>query len=142
MKHQIFVNLKRFDVPRQAGGICPVDDPTQWIETIIADTVALGLGQHAHVQLTYLLPEGLLPTAIKQLQQYKPSETQQIAIGCQGVHWDDIAVGGNFGAFTSVIPASAARNMGCAWAMIGHSEERRFKLQVMNAFDDRVVART
>ena len=28
---QIFVNLKRFEVPKSQGGLCPVEDPITWI---------------------------------------------------------------------------------------------------------------
>ena len=48
-----------------------------------------------------------------------------ISIGCQGVHWDDIVKGGNFGAFTTSRPAAAMAALGCSAVIIGHCEERR-----------------
>ena len=41
------------------------------------------------------------------------------------------AVGGNFGAFTTNRPASIAKAMGCTSTIIGHCEERRDKLGIM-----------
>ena len=31
-----------------------------------------------------------------------------IEVGCQGVHWDDVRPGKNFGAFTTSVPAAAS----------------------------------
>jgi len=135
---QILVNLKRFEVSKQYGGLCPIDDPITWIEQVMAETVEWGLGQEPRVALTYLLPEGLLSAAARELARHPLSARVGIALGCQGLHWQDIAPGGNFGAFTSSLPARAAAGLGCTWAMIGHSEERRAKLQVMAALDPAV----
>ena len=41
---EIYVNLKRFEVPRKLGGLCPMDEPTSWIETVMQETVDSGLG--------------------------------------------------------------------------------------------------
>ena len=49
-----------------------------------------------------------------------------VKVGCQGVHRADTAVGGNFGAFTTLRPASAAVALGCESVIIGHCEERNF----------------
>ena len=57
---EIHVNLKRFDVPRRFGGICPMEDPIEWIEAIISRTVELKLGLIDDLHLNYLLPEALL----------------------------------------------------------------------------------
>jgi len=54
-----------------------------------------------------------------------PSEPR-LEIGCQSVHDEDTAPGGNFGAFTTFRPASAMRQLGCTWTIIGHSEERAY----------------
>ena len=133
--HKIFVNLKRFEVPRKAGGLCPADNPVKWIESVIDKTVAFGLGSLDKVQLTYVFPEGLVAAGAKKLSRFSKSKTKHLAIGCQGVHWEDIRPGKNFGAFTASLPAASARNLGATWAIIGHSEERRAKLQVMQAFE-------
>ncbi len=131
----IFVNLKRFEVPQFLGGICPVSDPQVWIADVIQKSIDLGLGKLPGSHLVYLLPEGLIATAQRVLASHFPTEPGTIAIGCQGVHWRDIETGQNFGAFTSSLPAKAAAALGCTWSIIGHSEERRAKLQVIEAFE-------
>lgn len=136
--NQIFVNLKRFEVSRRLGGLCPLDQPTQWIDSVIDRSVELGLGQLPDTHLTYMLAEGLVAGAVKRLAGFKPALTRQIAIGCQGVHWEDIAPGKNFGAFTTSQPATAVRQLGATWAIIGHSEERKAHAQVMAAYDPSV----
>lgn len=130
-----FINLKRFDVPRSMDGLCPIDDSQKWITHVIQNSVELGLGKLNGVNLNYLLPEGLVATARRVLEDFPREESGTITIGCQGVHWQDVEKGKNFGAFTSSLPAKAAAALGCQWAMIGHSEERRSKFQVIEAYD-------
>jgi triosephosphate isomerase len=132
---EIFINLKRFDVSKKYGGLCPVDDPIHWIENVIDESVKYELGTMPGIQVYYLLPEGLISAAANKLHSYPKVKTRAIAIGCQGVHWDDISPGGNFGAFTTSLPASAAKSLGCSWAIIGHSEERKSKLQIITTFE-------
>ncbi len=136
---QIFVNLKRFDVPRKLGGVCPLDDPIGWIESVITQSVELGLGAHENLALTFLLPEGLVPTAARCLARFPIERRKMLAIGVQGVHWDDVRPGKNFGAFTTSVPAVAAANLGSQWAIIGHSEERRAKSQILSAYDPTIA---
>ncbi len=136
---EIYVNLKRFDVPKKLGGLCPSDDPLVWIEGVVRETVDLGMGALPGLQLVYLLPEGLVSVARKTLESFPVERTGMIGIGCQGVHWDDVEPGKNFGAFTSAQPAAAAVSLGSTWAIIGHSEERRFKYQVIQAFEPAVA---
>ena len=135
---QIFVNLKRFDVPRKLGGVCAMEDPLAWIESVMDQSVELGLGAHADLSLVYLLPEGLAGAAIRRLTKAPAAQRRMIEVGSQGVHWDDVRPGKNFGAFTTSVPAAAAANLGCRWAIVGHSEERRSKLQVMAAYEPAV----
>jgi triosephosphate isomerase len=132
---EIYVNLKRFDVPRSLGGLCPVDDPLAWIESVMTDSLAMLEGAGGALSLAYLLPESLIPAAVSVLAGADGQSAAMLSVGCQGVHWDNVRAGGNFGAFTTALPAAAARNLGCTWAIIGHSEERRFKGQVMRAYD-------
>ena len=132
---EIYVNLKRFDVPKSLGGLCPEEDPVIWINGVVRDTIELGMGEHPALKLVYLLPEGLIPEAKKTLFSFPEDRRKMLAVGCQGVHWDDVKPGGNFGAFTTALPAAAAKALGSTWAIIGHSEERRFKLEIMRTFD-------
>ncbi len=135
----IFVNLKRFDIPQQDGGICPADDPVKWVESIIAESIELGLGQKANLQLHYMLPEGLVHPALEKRAQFASDSTYNLHIGIQGVYPQDVRVGGNFGAFTTFTPAAAAAALGAEWALIGHSEERKDKLSIMARYDPEIA---
>lgn len=137
---EIYVNLKRFDVPKSLGGLCPIEDPIAWIEAVMVDSIQAGMADHPELQLVYLLPEGLVPPAVAAIQRYPAESRPNLHIGCQGVHWDNVAPGGNFGAFTTAVPAAAARTLGSTWAIVGHSEERRFKTQIIQAYDPDALA--
>ena len=132
---EIFINLKRFDVPKSLGGICPVENPKQWIENITDQSVKLGIGNLEDINVTYLLPEALIIPAIEKLSTYPEKQTSSINIGCQGVYRENVKPGGNFGAFTTNLPAAAAKNMGCTWSIIGHSEERKDKLSIIERYE-------
>jgi triosephosphate isomerase len=133
--HEIFINLKRFDVPKDMGGICLESDPQKWTEDIIADTVKFGLGKLEDVNITYILVEGLVLCANNKLKEFSADETKNINIGVQGVFRDDVTPGGNFGAFSANRPAAAMKNLGCTWTMNGHSEERLDKFTMFSIFD-------
>ncbi|MCG8515286.1 MAG: triose-phosphate isomerase [Halanaerobiales bacterium] len=132
---EILVNLKRFDVPRKKGGICPFDNPEDWINSVIEKTVRLGLGEISDISLTFFLPEALIISAVNKLKQSPLAKGHNIRIGSQGVFRKDINPGVNFGAFTTNLPATAAKNMGCSWTIIGHSEERADKLGILEEFE-------
>ncbi len=131
----IFINLKRFDIPKSLGGICLYDDPVKWTYDIIDECIRFGMGKIRDARVVFLFPEALLRFAHDKLKEFSPVERKSIFIGSQGVFRQDVSKGGNFGAFTTNLPASAAINLGADWSMIGHSEERRDKLGVMLAYD-------
>ena len=135
---EFFVNLKRFEVPRGLGGVCGERDPKKWIQSVMRKTLEFGLGRYEGMSLTFLLPEALVIPAAEIARGYLPSEKGYLHIGCQSVYRDNVTRGGNFGAFTSLLPASAAANMGCTWTMIGHSEERKDKFDIIAAYDPMV----
>lgn len=137
---RIFVNLKRFDIPRRMGGVCPSANARDWIEWVVDRSIANGLGGLAGLEITFLLPEGFILAAVERLARYPADRARGISLGCQGVFHQDVAPGGNFGAFTTHLPASAAKNLGCTWAIIGHSEERRSKLGIIERFDPALAA--
>jgi len=116
----IFVNLKRFDVPPELGGVNRIAPCSQWAEKIISG-VSPGLKKHSGKQavFTMFFPEAHITQAVN------AKKDSPVKIGCQGVHWDDIAPGGNFGAFTTSKPAAALTALGCESVIIGHCEERR-----------------
>ena len=99
----IFINLKRFEVPKQLGGICPQDDPQAWIDWVIGKTLARVHEHESAVHYTYFLGEGLIHTAVNTMKQSPQSGGSSLSIGSQGVHWQDITSGGNSGAFTSLL---------------------------------------
>jgi triosephosphate isomerase len=140
MSKIIFVNLKRFDVPKRLGGVCLVNDPILWIESVIDECVGLGIGTLQGVKVVMFLPEALIANAIFQLCSYAPDRTVTLSIGCQGVFREDVAPDGNFGAFTTNRPATAMQNLGCDWVMIGHSEERQDKLGIIAKYDPLVFS--
>ena len=117
---EICINLKRFDIPKKFGGLCPIDQPKVWIEDIIKETAQLCNSYDKTLSITYFLPESLIIPASLAVKKYNA----KISIGSQGVHWQDTESGGNFGAFTTSLPASAALTSGASWALIGHTEER------------------
>ncbi len=133
--NEIFVNLKRFDVPKSLGGICPMDDPKEWIEWVIAESVKYKLGQLNDMELVYMLPEALIIPAVEKLKSFSAEETKTLHIGSQGVFRQNVEAGVNFGAFTTNLPAAAAANMGCTGSIIGHSEERKDKQQIIGQFE-------
>ncbi|MDR0388703.1 MAG: triose-phosphate isomerase [Spirochaetaceae bacterium] len=118
-KKYIFVNLKRFDIPAETGGVNRVAPPGKWAETIISG-VSAGLEKYRdRAVFTFFFPEAHVAQAAA------AAKDTSLSTGCQGVHWEDVAPGGNFGAFTSLRPASAMKALGCASVIIGHCEERR-----------------
>jgi triosephosphate isomerase len=131
----IFINLKRFDVPRSKGGICPKDNPKEWIEWVIEESINNKLGVLEDITVSYLLPESLLIPAIEKLNSYSEEETKNISIGSQGVYREDVNPKGNFGAFTTNLPAACAKGMGASWSIIGHSEERKDKLGIIESYE-------
>ncbi len=132
---KIFVNLKRFEVAKSRGGICPDENPVAWIQGVIKESIALGLGKMDGVRVAYMLPEALLVPALAELAKVPAADAAGFALGSQGVYREDVAPGGNFGAFSANRPAAAIAGLGCAWAMNGHSEERRDKLGMIALYD-------
>lgn len=139
---EIYVNLKRFDIPERYGGICPEEDPVKWIRNIVKSTVELGLGKMKEVNVTYFLPEALLVPALEEFRLVPEEERAHFQIGCQGVYREDVAEGGNFGAFTTNRPAASMKALGGNWVMIGHSEERKDKLSLLSAYDPEIGSDT
>lgn len=134
----IFVNLKRFDIPAEAGGICPDRDSAVWAKKIVDKTVEQGLHSRSGVRIVYFFPQSLLVPVREALGAHSPAVTEAVFLGCQGVFREDVAPGGNFGAFTTNLPAKAAAALGCSWALVGHSEERKDKFDIIAAYDEGV----
>ncbi|WP_440896729.1 triose-phosphate isomerase [Amphibacillus sp. Q70] len=126
---KIYLNLKRFDIPAEYGGVNRLTTPQQWGEYIVKQTQSkLAEYDQGDVEFVMYLPEAHLIHAIGALDQ-----THSIKIGSQSVYRADTAKGGNFGAFTSNRTANAMKALGCTDTIIGHLEERIDKTGVLEA---------
>ena len=147
----IFLNLKRFDIQRNFGGVNSLVSPVEW-GSHIAGELEVGLGSLATksglnlegYQFPVFFPEAHLIPAGKALEAKSGSPAAaRLQLGCQSIYSQDVEVGGNFGAFTSLRTASAMKQLNCQWVIIGHSEERRAKANVMTlagAEPDKVIS--
>ena len=126
MKH-LYLNLKRFDVPVEYGGVNRIAPLKDWGSYIVAHTQG-GLKHYdpSQVEFVQYFPEAHILGAVGARCEGSP-----VQVGCQGVYRMNTAVGGNFGAFTTNRPASAARAMGCTSTIIGHCEERNDKAGIL-----------
>ena len=126
MKH-LYLNLKRFDVPVEYGGVNRIAPLKDWGSYIVAHTQE-GLKHYdpSQVEFVQYFPEAHILGAVG-----ARCEGSLVQVGCQGVYRMNTAVGGNFGAFTTNRPASAARALGCASTLIGHCEERNDKAGIL-----------
>lgn len=128
MKH-LYLNLKRFDIGPAHGGVNRIAPMMLWGGQIVRSTQEKLKGyDRTQTEFVQFLPEAHLLNAIAACFPGGP-----VQIGCQSVYREDTAVGGNFGAFTSNLPASAAAEIGCKVVLIGHCEERSDKLGVLAA---------
>ncbi len=126
MKH-IYLNLKRFDVPTDFGGVNRLAPIPEWGGHIVAHTQEqLKKYDPAQVEFIQFFPEVHLLNAVAALSDGSP-----VQIGSQGVYRDNTAPGGNFGAFTTNRPASIAKALGCGAVLIGHCEERNDKKGIL-----------
>lgn len=117
MKH-IFLNLKRFDITPEHGGVNRLAEPCAWGEAVTSSIKQVAERYADVAEFAAFLPEAHLIGAVRGVGR------SPLGVGCQGVHGADTAVGGNFGAFTSLRTGNAVAQLGCGWALIGHCEER------------------
>lgn len=123
----IFLNLKRFDVPTEFGGVNRIAPVADWGRYIVENTQEqLKQYDPEKVEFVQYFPEAHILGAAAARCANSP-----VKIGCQSIYRDDTAVGGNFGAFTTNRPASIAKAMGCEGVIIGHCEERNDKNGVL-----------
>ncbi len=119
MKH-IYLNLKRFDVPAELGGVNRIADMKDWGKYIVENTQEeLKKYSPEEVEFAMFFPEIHLFSACQ-----AKTENSPVQVGCQGVFREDVAPGKNFGAFTTGRPAAAMKAAGCETVIIGHCEER------------------
>lgn len=119
MKKYIFLNLKRFDIPKSEHGVNSIAPAADWAPFIV-DAVRDGLAQWAEkAEFAAFFPEAhVIPAAVA-------AKGSPMQVGCQAVHFEDVAEGGNFGAFTSLRTARSMAALGCNYTIIGHCEERK-----------------
>lgn len=123
----ILLNLKRFDISPEKGGVNRLAPAADWGGHIISATKAELSGYDpSQVEFALFFPEAHLLNARASLDS-----SPTMHLGCQGVYREDTAPGGNFGAFTTNLPANAAKELGCSYALIGHSEERNDKAGIL-----------
>jgi len=126
MKH-LYLNLKRFDVPVEFGGVNKIAEIDNWASYIIKNTQEkLKKYSAKEVEFSMYFPEAHLLSAMEAKTVDSP-----IQLGCQGVYYKDVEVSGNFGAFTTNRPAAAMRAINCETTIIGHCEERNDKLGIL-----------
>lgn len=119
MKH-IYLNLKRFDVPPQFGGVNRLTSTATWAAYIV-ESIQDGLEEYQREEIEFVLnlPEAHILGALAARKENSP-----LKIGCQSVHWQDVEKGGSFGAMSSLRPAAAMAAIGCESTIVGHFEER------------------
>jgi triosephosphate isomerase len=119
-------NLKRFDIPVPLGGVNRLAPVSHWGSKIVRDTESFVNALYPQAECVFFLPEAHLLPALAER-----GENSHISIGAQGVHREDVSIGGNFGGFTTLRTAKAVAAMGCTHVIIGHCEERREKAGVL-----------
>ncbi len=125
MKH-LCLNLKRFDVPVEMGGVNRLAAGNVWAETIVSGTKE-GLEQYrGKARFPMYFPEAHVIAAAQ-----AAGDGSMIEIGCQSVYRADVAPGVNFGAYTTNRPAASMKALGVSSTIIGHCEERADKLGVL-----------
>ena len=126
MKH-LYLNLKRFDVPVEFGGVNRIAPVAEWGRYIVSHTQE-GLKRYdpSEVEFVQYFPEAHILGAVAARCEGSP-----VQVGSQSVYRMNTAVGGNFGAFTTNRPASIVKAMGCTSTIIGHCEERNDKMGVL-----------
>lgn len=124
MKH-IFLNLKRFDITPDLGGVNRLAAPAEWGRAVTSQIRDVAEKYANIAEFAAFLPEAQLVGAVA------GAESSPLGCGSQSVHAQDTAPGGNFGAFTSLRTANSVAQLGCGWTLIGHCEERMYLRCVM-----------
>ena len=125
MKH-LCLNLKRFDVPAEMGGVNRLAAGTGWAETIVSRTKTELEQYRGAARFPMYFPEAHVIPAVQ-----AAGEGGMIEVGCQSVYRADVAPGVSFGAYTANRPAAAMKALGVKSTIIGHCEERADKLGVL-----------
>ena len=122
MKRYLYLNLKRFDVLRDLGGVNSDTDIKNWSGNIIRKVLEplKKIKAKSDVEFVMYLPELHLFNALE-------AADDTLSVGCQGIFYENVSKGGNFGAFTTHRVAAAMKQIGIKDVIIGHFEERKDK---------------
>ncbi|MFA5528909.1 MAG: triose-phosphate isomerase family protein, partial [Peptostreptococcales bacterium] len=126
------------------GGVNRIAPIQTWAK-FIKDSIENGLSKennlYSNLSFPVFFPEAHLISVASEKKENLPNS---IEIGCQSVHAHDIEKDVNFGAMTTSLPASAAKELGCSWTIIGHSEERAKMLSLLKVatVDDSTAQKT
>ena len=122
MKKYLYLNLKRFDVLREFGGVNGDTDIKNWSGNIIKKVLEplRKIKAKSDVEFVMYLPELHLFNALE-------AADDTLSVGCQGIFYENVSKGGNFGAFTTHRVAAAMKQIGVKDVIIGHFEERKDK---------------
>lgn len=126
MKH-LYLNLKRFDVPVEFGGVNRIAPVSGWGQYIVNSTQEVLKKYEEEAEFIQFFPEAHILAANAARLTDSP-----VQIGCQGIYRMDTGKNG-FGAFTTNCPASAAAALGAKAVIIGHCEERNDKAGILEA---------
>lgn len=129
MKNYIFLNLKRFDILKEYNGVNHTKDILNWGYDLIKNVSEplKKIAKENDVEFAIYFPESHLIPAINAIDK----ENSFLKIGSQGVFREDVSKGGNFGAFTSNRTATAMKQLGVTHTLIGHFEERKDKMELL-----------
>jgi triose-phosphate isomerase len=127
MKKYLYLNLKRFDVLREFGGVNGDLDLKNWSVNIIKKITEplKEIKAKSDVEIVMYLPELHLFNALE-------AADETISVGCQGIFYENVSKGGNFGAFTTHRVAAAMKQIGVKDVIIGHFEERKDKNNLLS----------
>ena len=130
MKKYLYLNLKRFDVLREFGGVNGDTDIKNWSSNIIKKVLKplKKIKAKSDVEFVMYLPELHLFNALE-------AADDTLSVGCQGIFYENVSKDGNFGAFTTHRVAAAMKQIGVKDAIIGHFEERKDKNNLLYMAD-------
>ena len=122
MKKYLYLNLKRFDVLREFGGVNGDTDIKNWSGNIIKKVLEplKKIKAKSDAEFVMYLPELHLFNALE-------AADDTLSVGCQGIFYENVSKEGNFGAFTTHRVAAAMKQIGVKDVIIGHFEERKDK---------------
>ncbi|MDQ0222607.1 triose-phosphate isomerase [Streptococcus moroccensis] len=126
----IHLNLKRFDIQKEFGGVNGIAKPQVWGSKIVGyieRELKKIKEDYEDVEFTVYFPEAHLINAIS-----TQMDIDILNIGCQSVYREDTSLKGNFGAFTTHRTANSMKQLGVASTIIGHLEERLDKKGVLS----------